>query len=78
MLCRLRGDFGNAGDLGGASDLCECVDPLVNVRGGAGVDWNESTLFVRLGVVSGEAACTLIIFLSMASGEAARGIALPK
>lgn len=36
MLFMLRGDLGYAGDLGGASDLCERVEPLVSVRGGGG------------------------------------------
>ena len=56
MLCILRGDFGNAGDLGGARDLFDRVDPSVSVRGC--VDCTESTLLVRLGIFSGEAVCT--------------------
>ena len=56
MLCILRGDFGKAGDLGGARDLFDRVDPSVSVRGC--VDCTESTLLVKLGMFNGEAACT--------------------
>lgn len=57
MLCILRGDLGNAGDLGGANDRFDLEDPFVRVRGCV-VDCTESTLFVKLGIFRGDAACT--------------------
>lgn len=76
MLCMLLGDLGNAGDRGGASERCDLVDPFVKVRGC--VDCTESTLFVKLGIPIGDAACTLIILGSTGSGEEALGAAMPK
>jgi hypothetical protein len=76
MLCMLRGDLGNAGDLGGARALFDLVDPFVSVRGC--VDCTESMLFVKLGMFKGDAVCTLIIFWSTASGEVALGTFRPK
>jgi hypothetical protein len=76
MLCMLRGDLGNAGDLGGARALVDLVDPFVSVRGC--VDCTESMLFVKLGMFKGDAAWTLIILWSTGSGEVARGTFRPK
>ena len=73
----LRGDFGNAGDLGlnrpplsDLNDRCEVVEPSVIVRGW--VEGRESTLCVRLGTI-GEGASTLS-FGSTGSGDAALGM----
>jgi hypothetical protein len=71
ILCILLGDFGYAGDLGGARDLFDLVEPSVRVR--VCVDCIESMLFVRLGMFVGVAACTLTVLWSTGSGDAARG-----
>ena len=76
MLCILRGDFGKAGDFGGASDRCDLVEPFVNVLGW--FDWSESKLCDRLGIPIGDAACTLIILGSTGSGLDALGAEIPK
>lgn len=76
MLCILLGDFGYAGDRGGASERCDLVEPFVKVLGC--VDCTESMLLDRLGIPRGDAACTLIILGSTGSGEEARGADTPK
>lgn len=84
ILCILLGDLGKAGDLGGARDRCDLVDPLVNVRLCAGAwvgvcaNWIDSTLLVRLGMFVGVAACTLTVLLSTGSGDIALGRPMAK
>lgn len=78
MLAILRGDFGNAGDRGGASpyaNLCEPVDSFVMVRGCD--EDTESMLLVRLGTV-GDGASTVTFLGSTGSGDDARGTPIPK
>ena len=76
MLCMLRDVLGCAGDLGGAKDRFDLIEPFVSVRGW--VDPTESTLLVKLGMFKGEAACTFTVFCSTGSGEAALGAFKPK
>ena len=75
-LCILLGDFGYAGDFGGRRDFSGRWDSSVSVLGC--VDCTESILFVKLGIVDGDGACTLTIFGSTGSGDDARGTPMPK